>query len=162
MAGLVAASIIAGVLLIAMGLFGFGKFIKYIPYPVTTGFTTGIGLLIFSQQIKDFFGMDIAKSSPGFIEKWLDYFGAASTADAATLGIGVGTIAVIAILRRFAPRVPGADAAVVTFTAICYFFKLPPLTIGSVFGQITSALPGLSIPTISLSTIRDVFPAHSR
>lgn len=156
--GLVAASIIAGVMLILMGIFGLGKFIKYIPYPVTTGFTTGIGLLIFSQQVKDFFGLDIAKSSPEFIEKWAEYFGAAGTADIGAIGAGVGTIAIILLLRRFAPRVPGAAAAVVIVTGVCWFFRLTPLTIGDAFGQITSRLPAPRLPAISLSTIRDVFP----
>jgi SulP family sulfate permease len=159
MAGLVAATIIAGALLIVMGLFGLGKFIKYIPYPVTTGFTTGIGLLIFSQQVKDFFGLDIAKSSPGFIEKWIQHFSAARTIEMATLAVGIGTVAIIVILRRFVPRIPGAAVAVLTFTVVCYIFKLPPPTIGDVFGSIaSSALPTPNFPAISFATIRDVFP----
>jgi SulP family sulfate permease len=158
MGGLIAATIMAGIMLIIMGLFGLGKFIKYIPYPVTTGFTTGIGLLIFSQQVKDFFGLDIAQSSPDFIEKWMQHFSAARTVDIATLCVGLGTVAVIVILRRFAPRVPGAVAGVLVFTLVCYFFKLPPPTIGDVFGQITSKLPAPVFPSISVSMIRDVFP----
>jgi SulP family sulfate permease len=158
MGGLIAATIIAGLMLIVMGLFGLGKFIKYIPYPVTTGFTTGIGLLIFSQQIKDFFGLDIAQSSPDFIEKWAQHFTAARTMDISTLGVGLGTIAVIVLLRRFAPRIPGAVVGVLTFTLICYFFKLPPPTIEDVFGRITSRLPVPDFPAISISMIRDIFP----
>jgi SulP family sulfate permease len=159
MAGLAAATIIAGILLILMGLFGFGKFIKYIPYPVTTGFTTGVGLLIFSQQVKDFFGLDIAQSSPEFIEKWMQHFSAARTIDITTLAVGLGTIAVIVVLRRFAPRIPGAAVAVLSFTVICFLFKLPTPTIGDVFGSISSsALPTPNFPALSLSTIRDIFP----
>jgi SulP family sulfate permease len=158
MGGLVAATVIAGFLLIVMGLFGLGKFIKYIPYPVTTGFTTGIGLLIFSQQIKDFFGLDIAESSPKFIEKWLQHFSAARTIDIATLAVGLGTIAVIIVLRRFAPRIPGAAASVLAFTVFCYFFDIPVMTIGDAFGDITATLPKFDFPAISLSTVRDIFP----
>jgi SulP family sulfate permease len=158
MEGLIAASVMAGIMLIIMGFFGLGKFIKYIPYPVTTGFTTGIGLLIFSQQVKDFFGLDIAKSSPDFVEKWIQHFSAARTVDIATLSVGLGTVAVIVILRRFAPRVPGAVAGVLAFTLVCYFFKLPPPAIGDVFGQITSELPIPNLPRINLSMIRDIFP----
>ncbi|MDR2343938.1 MAG: STAS domain-containing protein [Spirochaetaceae bacterium] len=159
MAGLTAATIIAGILLILMGLFGLGKFIKYIPYPVTTGFTTGVGLLIFSQQIKDFFGLDIAQSSPEFIEKWIQHFSAARTIDITTLAVGLGTIALIVLLRRFAPRIPGAAVAVLASTVICHFFELPTPTIGDVFGNINaSALPAPNFPAISLSTIREVFP----
>jgi SulP family sulfate permease len=158
MDGLIAATVIAGVMLIIMGLFGLGKFIKYIPYPVTTGFTTGIGLLIFSQQIKDFFGLDIAKHSPEFIEKWIQHFSAARTIDIATLCVGLGTIAIIIALRRLAPRIPGAAAGVLTFTVICHFFRLPVTTIGGAFGDIRAALPALHLPAISFSMIRDIFP----
>ncbi|MDR1256564.1 MAG: sodium-independent anion transporter, partial [Spirochaetaceae bacterium] len=158
MAGLIAATVMAGIMLILMGLFGLGKFIKYIPYPVTTGFTAGIGLLIFSQQVKDFLGMDIAESSPEFIEKWIQHFGAARTIDIATLAVGLGTIAVIVLLRRFAPRIPGAAAAVLALTVICYFSGLPVMTIGGAFGEITAAPPRFDFPAISLSTVRDVFP----
>ncbi|MDR0410144.1 MAG: STAS domain-containing protein [Spirochaetaceae bacterium] len=158
MAGLIAATIIAGAMLIAMGLFGLGKFIKYIPYPVTTGFTTGIGLLIFSQQIKDFFGLNIAEHSPEFIEKWMQHFGAARTIDIATMSVGLCTIAIIVILRRFAPRVPGAAVGVLTLTVICHFFRLPVMTIGGAFGDIKAALPSLDFPAISFSMVRDVFP----
>ncbi|MDR2803226.1 MAG: STAS domain-containing protein [Treponema sp.] len=158
MAGLVVSTIIAGILLIVMGIFGLGKFIKYIPYPVTTGFTTGIGLLIFSQQIKDFFGLDIAKSSPDFVEKWMQHFDAAGSMDIVTLLAGLGTIAIIVTLRRAAPRIPGAVAGVLTITVICYVFKLPTPTIGDVFGKITSTLPTPSIPVISFSAVRDIFP----
>ena len=75
MAGLTLATLLAGLMLIVMGLTGLGRFIRFIPYPVTTGFTTGIGLLIFSQQIKDFFGLTLSKSSPEFLEMWKGYLG---------------------------------------------------------------------------------------
>ncbi|MDR2658812.1 MAG: sulfate permease [Spirochaetaceae bacterium] len=158
MGGLVVAAIIAGIMLIIMGLFGLGKFIKYIPYPVTTGFTTGIGLLIFSQQIKDFFGLDIAKSSPDFVEKWMQHFSAARTIDITTLGVGLVTIAIIVVLRRFAPRIPGAAVGVLALTLICYFSKLQTPTIGDVFGDIRATLPEPHFPKISFSMVRDVFP----
>lgn len=159
MAGLTAATIIAGILLILMGLSGLGKFIKYIPYPVTTGFTTGVGLLIFSQQVKDFFGLDIAQSSPEFIEKWMQHFSAARTIDITTLAVGLGTIAVIIALRRLAPRIPGAAVAVFASTVVRYIFKLQTPTIGDVFGSIaSSALPAPNFPAITLATVRDVFP----
>jgi SulP family sulfate permease len=156
--GLVAAAIIAGILLILMGVFRLGTFIKYIPYPVTTGFTTGIGLLIFSQQVKDFFGLDIADSAPGFLEKWAQYFEAAGTADAATLGAGLGTIAVIVLLRRFAPRIPGAVVAVLAATVVCRLFGIAAPTIGEVFGRIPSSLPIPALPVVTWALVREVFP----
>jgi SulP family sulfate permease len=156
--GLVAAAIIAGLLLILMGVFRLGTFIKYIPYPVTTGFTTGIGLLIFSQQVKEFFGLDIASSAPDFVEKWAQYFGAAGTVDLATLGAGLGTIAVIVLLRRFAPRVPGAVVAVLAATVVCRLLGIAAPTIGEVFGRIPSSLPTPTLPVITVALVREVFP----
>jgi SulP family sulfate permease len=159
MAGLVAATAMAGILLMAMGVCGLGRFIKYIPYPVTTGFTAGIGILIFSQQIKDFFALDIAKTSPEFFGQWAQYIGAASTLDPLTLGVGLGTMLIIILMRRFCPRIPGAVAGVLVLTILAYALKLPVETIGTRFGGIPSMLPRPSLPTISWQVIRDVFPA---
>ena len=180
MAGLIAATLLAGIILALMGIFGLGRFIKYIPYPVTTGFTTGIGLLIFSQQIKDFFGLDIEKSSPDFINKWSEHFSALGTVDGATLLIGLFTMAVIILVRRHAPRIPAAAAGVLAATVLCaalkYLLKesvaaedglLAELihqtvnieTIATRFGGIPSSLPAPNIPPLQFSVFREVFPA---
>ncbi|MDR0876464.1 MAG: STAS domain-containing protein [Treponema sp.] len=158
MAGLIAATVLAGLMLIAMGASGLGRFIKYIPYPVTTGFTTGIGVLIFSQQVKDFLGLDIARSSPGFFAEWSEYFAAVRTINPVTVCVGVGAMAIIILLRRFIPRIPGAAAGVLVLTLVCVFFSLPVDTIGSRFGGIPSTLPVPHIPPISWTIVRDVFP----
>jgi SulP family sulfate permease len=181
MSGLLAATILAGVFLVLMGVFGLGRFIKYIPYPVTTGFTTGIGLLIFSQQMKDFFGLNIEKSSPEFINKWVEHFQAASSADVVTLAAGLGTMAIIVMARRFAPRLPSAAAGVLIMTLVCHAAKVllqdAPLesanhienilvaqvrnldTIATRFGGIPSALPRLAIPPLNFTVFQNVFPA---
>ncbi|MDR2842166.1 MAG: sulfate permease [Spirochaetaceae bacterium] len=156
--GLIAATILAGIMLVLMGLFGLGKFIKYIPYPVTTGFTTGIGVLIFSQQIKDFFGLDIENSSPDFIHKWIEHFTNANTIDIATLVIGAGTLLIIILMRRFFRRIPAAVVAVLFATLAAYFLSLPVETIQSRFGGIPAGLPVPHIPLIGWSVIADVFP----
>jgi SulP family sulfate permease len=158
LAGLVAATVIASIILILMGLLGLGKFIKYIPYPVTTGFTAGIGVLIFSQQVKDFMGLDIARSSPGFLEKWAEHFGAIGSLDLPTLAVSIGTVLIIVLLRRLDPRIPGAAVAVLLLTLVCYLFRLPTPTIGDVFGAIPSSLPVPVFPAISPALIRAVFP----
>src|SRR3954469_12031065 len=109
--GLALASLMAGVILLILGIFKFGAMIKFIPYPVTTGFTSGIALIIFSQQMKEFFGMAVSKEKPipsDFVGQWTDYawylrhgrFGYAATA------VSMGSLAVLILLRRFAPRVP--------------------------------------------------------
>ncbi|MDR2483211.1 MAG: sulfate permease [Treponema sp.] len=153
-AGLVTATLMAGIMLILMGLTGIGRFIKFIPYPVTTGFTTGIALLIFSQQVKDFFGLRMDASSPEFLETWESYFHALSTVDPITLSIGLGSLAVIVLIRRFAPRFPSAVAGVVAATAICAAFSLPVETIGSRFGGIPQSLPAPVLPALNWQSVR--------
>ncbi|MDR1904529.1 MAG: STAS domain-containing protein [Treponema sp.] len=155
--GLIIASILAGIILILMGLSGLGHFIKFIPYPVTTGFTTGIAILIFSQQIKDFFGLSIAAGSPEFIDIWIGYGRAFSTIQPLTLGIGLFTMTVIILVRKFIPRIPGAAAGVVLATLICYFLSLPVETIGTRFGGIPQSLPLPSLPALSWITVRGLF-----
>lgn len=178
--GLIAATVLAGIFLVLMGVFGLGRFIKYIPYPVTTGFTTGIGLLIFSQQVKDFFGLDIAKSPPDFISKWVEHFKAASSFEIITFAVGAGTLAIIILIRRFAPRIPGAACGVLIMTIATYLLKrlfhdydvsgggidavlvsqIQQLdTIAARFGGIPSSLPVPVIPPLSFEVFRDVFPA---
>jgi SulP family sulfate permease len=154
MAGLTLATLMAGVMLIIMGLTGLGRFIRFIPYPVTTGFTTGIGLLIFSQQIKDFFGLTVGGSSPEFLQMWRGYFGAAATIRPLTLAIGLGTVGVIVLLRKFAPRVPGAVAGVIAATLVCHFLSLDTETIGSRFGGIPRSLPVPVLPLVSWPMIQ--------
>ncbi|GHU38561.1 sodium-independent anion transporter [Spirochaetia bacterium] len=158
MEGLIAATIISGIMLFLMGLFGLGKFIKYIPYPVTTGFTTGIGILIFSQQIKDFFGFQIENISPEFIEKWISHFKYAGTIDLITMSIGFSTLAIIIFMRKFFPRIPGAVVGVLLLTVICHFFRLPVETIGSRFGGIPQTLPQPHFTPLTWAVIVDIFP----
>ncbi|MDR0553981.1 MAG: STAS domain-containing protein [Treponema sp.] len=161
MAGLVTATILAGIILIIMGLTGIGRFIKFIPYPVTTGFTTGIALLIFSQQIKDFFGLHPEAASPEFLGMWEGYFRVITTVEPGTLAFGLGTLAVILLVRRFAPRFPGAVAGVAAATIACYLFTLfmgnPPIeTIGTRFGGIPRTLSLPKLPDLSWQSFREL------
>ncbi|WP_062326737.1 SulP family inorganic anion transporter [Treponema endosymbiont of Eucomonympha sp.] len=156
--GLVAATVLAGLMLVAMGLTGIGRFIKYIPYPVTTGFTAGIGVLIFSQQVKDFFGFHITDGSPEFLEEWAGYLSHLTTLDPATLAVGAGTLALIVAVRRFFPRVPGAVVGVLAATLLCKALALPVETIGTRFGGIPQKLPLLTAPAFGWQTARAVLP----
>ncbi|MDR1596285.1 MAG: STAS domain-containing protein [Treponema sp.] len=158
MGGLVVATAMAGIILILMGISGLGRLIKYIPYPVTTGFTTGIGVLIFSQQIKDFFGLAIEKTSPEFFESWGQYMELFPTLQPLTLGIGLGTLGIILLVRKLFPRLPAAVVGVMAVTLVCYFFALPTETIGTRFGGIPQGLPAPAIPKISWGMIRDLLP----
>ncbi|MDR2490446.1 MAG: sodium-independent anion transporter, partial [Spirochaetaceae bacterium] len=158
MSGLISATILAGIMLCVMGLCGLGKFIKYIPYPVTTGFTTGIGVLIFSQQIKDFFGLSIEKSSPEFFTKWFEYIQAIPTMNIPTLSAGAATLVIIILVRIFFPQIPGAVAGVFYVTLFVYFGQIHIETIATRFGGIPSGLPIPDFPPISWQIIVDVFP----
>ncbi|MDR3148388.1 MAG: STAS domain-containing protein [Treponema sp.] len=162
MGGLAVAGLLAGLMLLAMGLSGLGKFIKYIPYPVTTGFTTGIGVLIFSQQVKDFLGLRIESIRPAFIEKWADHVQYLHTFNITACALGAGTLILMLILRRLAPRIPAAALAVSAATLASFLLKLPEgaavETIGTRFGGIPSSLPVPGLPPISWSLIRAVLP----
>jgi SulP family sulfate permease len=159
MEGLILAGILAGIILVIMGLSGLGRFIKFIPYPVTTGFTTGIGLLIFSQQIKDFFGLTIkGASSPEFLGMWGGYFRSLGSIQPVTLGTALGTLGVIILVRKFVPRIPAAVAGVIAATVVCYLCKLPAETIGDRFGGIPRALPVPALPDFSWRMVRELLP----
>ena len=98
--GLIIATIMAGIILICLGIARVGSFIKFIPYPVTTGFTAGIGVVIFSSQIKDFLGLTYKETSPEFIDKWISIFSNLSTINISSAAIGAGTVIIILIIRK--------------------------------------------------------------
>ena len=156
--GLAVATIIGGLLMILMGIARFGVFLKFIPYPVTTGFTTGIALVIFTSQIKDFFGLQIDKMPPQFLEKCTLYCIQAYTWNKWAFIIASSTLIFIFALRRYYPKMPGAIVAIIFATAIGYIFNLPLETIESKFGEIPRILPTPSFPSISYDLIKNVFP----
>ncbi|GHV32859.1 sodium-independent anion transporter [Spirochaetia bacterium] len=158
MGGLIIATTMAGIILILMGVSGLGRLIKYIPYPVTTGFTTGIGVLIFCQQIKDFFGLPIAKTSPEFFTAWGQYIEAFPRAQPITISIGILSLVVMLFVRKMYPRIPAAVVGVIVATLACYFGGLPTETIGSRFGGIPQGLPVPVMPALSWALIRDLLP----
>ncbi|MDR2103610.1 MAG: STAS domain-containing protein [Treponema sp.] len=156
MGGLITAGFLAGLILIIMGLTGLGRIIKFIPYPVTTGFTTGIGLIIFSQQIKDFFGFAAAGSSPEFLAIWASYGRSLATFKPVTLAVGLGTMAIILLIRKLAPRIPGAVAGVLAAAVLCYLFSLPVETVGTRFGGIPRGIPLPQLPDLNWHTVREL------
>ena len=139
-------TVMAGILLVILGVTGMGSAVKFIPRPVVIGFTNGIAVLIASTQIKDFFGLRLEKV-PG--EFWLRMRALASSfptwSPRATV-LAVGTITVILVCRKVSSRIPGAIVAMLGATLAAYFLKLPVETIGSRFGGIPSGLPHLTIP----------------
>jgi sulfate permease, SulP family len=159
-AGLATATIMAGAILIVMGLCRFGAMIKFIPYPVTTGFTSGIAVIIFSTQIKEFFGLKIAAVPDHFVEQWQCYFENFNTWAPATFVVGLGSLGLIVVLRRVAPRVPGMIVAVIAASCIVALFDVHGVeTIGSKFGGIPRTLPTPHLPPFSLSMARELIPS---
>lgn len=157
--GLVLTTLMAGVMLIIFGLLRLGALIKYIPYPVTTGFTAGIALLIFSSQMKDFFGLPLADTPPEFLDKWHVYAQNAASFSPATVTVALFTLAVIVAVRRKIPRIPAPVAAVVAATLLVSLTGMPVETIGSRFGALTPGLPEFSLPEgVTFDRIRLLLP----
>lgn len=151
--GLVTATIMAGVMLICMGLARMGDVIKFIPYPVTVGFTSGIALIIFSSQIQDFLGMNITDMPDKFIPKWIAYAGHLNSINMEALFLGILTISIIVYWPRVTNRLPGPLIAIVVTTLLAEYFKIPVETIGSRFGDVPNHFPAPHIPAINLDIL---------
>ena len=154
--GLIIATFMAGVMLIIMGLIRLGAVIKFIPHPLIIGFTSGIALIIFSSQIKDFFGLDMGAVPADFIEKWNSYFDSFNSVNIYALLIALGTIAVILLWPKMTHKVPGSLIAILITTLITQLSHLPVDTIGSRFGAITSSLPVPVMPHLDFVTIKNL------
>lgn len=153
--GLIIATLLAGFMLIAMGFLQLGTIIKFMPYPIVVGFTSGIALVIFSSQIKDFFGLQIASSVPAdFIEKWSFYFQNFNAINIYSTGIGLLTVALIFLWPLLNKKIPGTLIALIITTTIVQVFSLPVDTIGSVFGEVPSTIPKLHVPSINFETFK--------
>ncbi|MBS1786673.1 MAG: sulfate permease [Acidobacteria bacterium] len=155
--GLAVATIIAGFILVAMGLLRMGAFLKFIPYPVTVGFTTGIALIIFSGQIRDFFGLQMQNVPADFVEKWGAYIHAATSVNWQALVIGAASLAIVFLWPRITPKVPGSLVAIVLATAAVHLLHLNVETIGSRFGSVPNTLPAPHFPHLTWSLITKMF-----
>ncbi len=159
MEGFFLATMLAGLILIAIGFLRLGTYIKFIPYPVTVGFTAGIGIIIFASQIKDLFGLTLAGHEPGDIVPKLQALGGAlGTINPIAVGLSLGTVAFILGIQHFRTHWPSMLLAVTLTGAITWGFHLPVETIGSRFGGIPSGLPLPALPAISLDRIVAVLP----
>jgi SulP family sulfate permease len=154
--GLAIATIMAGIILVIMGLVKFGSLIKFIPYPVVVGFTSGIALLIFSTQIKDFFGLQIQKVPAEFHEKWFSYFENFYTVNYYVFGIAMLAMFIMILWPKITHRIPGSLIAIIVTTLLVLIFKLPVETIGSRFGEISSDIPSPSSFEINLGVIKNL------
>src|SRR4051794_27640852 len=151
-------TILAGMLLLTMGLARMGTAIKYIPYPVTMGFTSGIAVLIFSTQIKDFLGLKIDKVPSEFVEKMKVLIENLGTTQWVTVALAAGSFALIRLWPRKWRRVmPGTIAALLFGTVLATVLHLKVETIGTKFGGIPQGLPGLHLPNFEWSNVRHLF-----
>ncbi|NLW47263.1 MAG: sulfate permease [Firmicutes bacterium] len=154
--GLTIATIMAGIILVIMGVARFGSMIKFIPYPVIAGFTSGIAVIIFSTQIKDFFGLTMGEVPSEFLHKIAAYVANFSSVNYWALMVSVVTLLIIIVLQKVSRRIPGSLIALVFCTALVYLFKLPVETIGNRFGQIPSMLPAPVFPKIDFQIVRNL------
>ena len=153
--GLVVATLMAGCILVAFGLFRLGGAIKFIPYPVTIGFTSGIALIIFSSQIRDLLGLDMQSGGvpSAFLPKWDAYVHAFDTVNPWALVIAVTALTIIVVWPKISTRIPGPFVALIATTLLAQLLHLPVETIGQRFGAIHAGLPRPAIPHLSLAIV---------
>jgi SulP family sulfate permease len=160
--GLAIATMIAGVMLIAMGLLKLGSVIKFIPFPVIVGFTSGIALTIFSTQIKDLLGLQTGEMPGDFLSKWGVYFNTFSTINWWSAAVGILSIVIIALTPKVSKKIPGSLIAIVVMTVIVYFLREKMgitgiETIGDRF-SIDPSLPKAEAPEINFKVIETLLP----
>lgn len=154
--GLFMCTMMAGVLLVLLGITGMGTAVKFIPRPIVVGFTNGIALLIASTQITDFFGLRIEKAPGDLVGRMEAIVANWHTASLVETGVAVSALALIILCTKFLKRVPGSIVALFLGTAAVYLLKLPIETIGTRFGGIPSGLPEFAIPAFRWDLIRQL------
>jgi SulP family sulfate permease len=158
LSGLLMVTMMAGVILLFLALTGLGQAVKFIPRPVVLGFTNGIALLIASTQIKDFLGLRVDTPSE-FFGRVAAIAGALDTVDVLALGLALGSLALILLVPKWLPRLPGSIVALVAGTTAVAVFGLPIATIGSKFGGIPSSLPAIHVPEFRPDLILPLLPS---
>ncbi len=158
--GLLIATVMAGIFLILLGAFHLGTIIKYIPYPIVVGFTSGIAVTIFTTQVKDLFGLSIENVPADFIEKWIVYFRHFTTLDPWSTAVGVLSVVIIAVTPRFSHKIPGSLVAIILMTVGVYLLKqyagvTTVETIGDRF-SISAELPGMNVPQLNWEAVKSL------
>lgn len=163
LSGLIIATMLAGVFLILLGVCRLGTIIKFIPYPIVVGFTSGIAVTIFTTQIKDLLGLQIEGKLPGdFISKWAVYLHNLDTIDWITAAVGILSIVIIALTPKISKKIPGSLVAIIVMTVGVYFLNaytdLHVSTIGDQFGEIKATIPPLTLPNITWDGLKGLLP----
>jgi sulfate permease, SulP family len=154
--GLVLATLMAGVLMVVMGLSGLGSVIKFVPYPMVVGFTSGIALIIASSQMRDLGGLQMDAVPAEFIDKWIDYGQHLSTFNPQALLVAALAVAIIVLWPRITHRLPGSLIAIIATTALVHLLNFDVETIGSRFGSVPTGLPSPQFPDISWQRLREL------
>lgn len=154
--GLIIATFIAGIMLIIFGFARLGSIIKFIPYSLIVGFTSGIAVIIFSSQVKDFLGLQMGAVPANFIDKWHAFFLHIESINLYAAGTAIGTIIIIYLFPLVSKKIPGSLIAILITTVIVQWFHLPVETIGTRFGQIHASIPDPVVPDISFKLIREM------
>ena len=158
--GLAVATFMAGLILVALGMFRLGTVIKFIPYPIVVGFTAGIALTIFSTQINDFFGLGLRNVPSEFIPKWGMYISSFGSVDPATLIVGVVSLLIIVITPKLSRRLPGALLAIIIVTAVVSLIPgIHVETIGDRFGELATDIPQPHGFELNMATINRLLPS---
>ncbi|MCA0388125.1 MAG: STAS domain-containing protein [Bacteroidetes bacterium] len=155
--GLAVATLLAGIFLVVLGLLKFGILLRFIPYSLTIGFTTGIAIIIFTSQINDFLGLGIAKVPADFVDKWIVFSENIQKINYYALGIGAVSLLFIFVWGRYNFKIPGSLIAIIVGTLAVYYFNLPVDTIGSKFGTVPNSLPEPRLPQISWQVFTQMF-----
>jgi SulP family sulfate permease len=159
LSGLAMVTLMAGIILLAMGLTGLGSAVRFIPRPVVIGFTNGIAVLIASTQIKDFFGLRVGAVPSEFLPRVKLLLAHMPSLNGQALALGAATLAIMLILPRFTKRVPASIVALLACTVACFLFHLPVETIGTRFGGIPRGLPPFAIPDFHAEHILPLIPS---
>ncbi len=162
--GLAIATLMAGLILILLGLFHLGTVIKFIPYPIVVGFTSGIALTIFSTQINDFFGLGLKDVPSDFLSKWGVFISNFGNIDLPTLAVGVMSLLIIVLTPKISKKLPGSLIAIIIVTALVYFLEgaVPGInveTIGDRFGNLPTDIPQPQGFELSMNTINMLLPS---
>lgn len=159
MDGLFTITLMAGIFLVIFGLAGLGTFIKYMPYPVVTGLTTGLAVVIFSSQIENFLGLRMGTNVPSdFIAKWVKYWELLWTWDSKAFSVGLFTLLVMIYFKNYKPRYPGVMIALILSSTLVWMLGIDVPTIGSRYGALSQALPTPSFPHLSLTKMLQLMP----
>lgn len=162
MDGLTVATIMAGIMLVILGAAKLGGAIKFIPYPVTTGFTSGIAVIIFSSEVKDLLGLRMATVPADFLEKWRAFAANIGSTNGWAIGVSLVSLAILILWPRVSRRVPAPFVALIVATAAVKFFHLPVETIGDRFGEIHARFPAPRLPLVSIEMLRGlILPAFT-